>query len=175
MDSNIAAALVGASVTVAATVLTIVYTRRRDPSPPSSVHALSITPVRGVRWTYRVDEQILPELLHAQISVTWTDITVQSKGYMDKSIRERKRRHDWNILARELAEQPNDPLVVLNATKIRLWTCAGVNVRRIASFSGLHAGGPEWRIPGRCWRHKDSHRRNPQVDFTGCTTRSRLL
>jgi hypothetical protein len=36
MDSNIAAALIGAVATVTAAVITIIYTSRRDRSPPSN-------------------------------------------------------------------------------------------------------------------------------------------
>ena len=45
MDSNIAAALIGAGATVVGAVLTIIYNRRRDHRPPSNWDSSSITPV----------------------------------------------------------------------------------------------------------------------------------
>jgi len=47
MDSNIAATLIAASATVAAAVITTVYTMRRDRSLPSTGRTPSIIPDRG--------------------------------------------------------------------------------------------------------------------------------
>jgi hypothetical protein len=44
----------------------------------------------GVRWTYRVHEQILPSLKRAKIPVRWTDVIVQHKGYAAPAVEARK-------------------------------------------------------------------------------------
>jgi glycosyltransferase involved in cell wall biosynthesis len=54
-----------------------------DPSPDGSgggtvVDHIRLFPLReGIRWTYRVHEQILPALRRAKIPVQWTDFTVR--------------------------------------------------------------------------------------------------
>jgi hypothetical protein len=47
MDSKIVTALIGAGATVAAPVITIVYTRRHDRPPPSNRHTSSVAPAVG--------------------------------------------------------------------------------------------------------------------------------
>ncbi len=56
--------------------------------------------IEGVRWTYRMHEQILPALKRAGIPVEWTDITVRHTGYADRALRFRKLDRDCRILPR---------------------------------------------------------------------------
>ena len=56
--------------------------------------------IEGVRWTYRVHEQILPALKRARVPVEWTKITVRHTGYADRELRSRKLRAGFADLAR---------------------------------------------------------------------------
>ena len=52
------------------------------------VDHIRLFPLReGIRWTYRVHEQILPALRRAKIPVRWTDLTVRHTGYTDRALR----------------------------------------------------------------------------------------
>ena len=91
-----------------------------DPSPDGTggdtvVDHIRLFPLReGVRWTYRVHEQILPALKRAGIKVEWTDITIRHTGYVDQALRARKLERDTRILRAELEERPDDPFVLFN-------------------------------------------------------------
>jgi hypothetical protein len=79
------------------------------------VDHIRLFPVRGdIRSTYRVHEQILPELRRANIPVNWTGITVRHTGYTDRALRVRKLDRDIKILREELADRPDDPFVLFN-------------------------------------------------------------
>ena len=60
--------------------------RRQSPDGKKGatvVDHIRLFPIRpGVRWAYRVHEQILPSLKRANIAVRWTDLTVQHTGYL---------------------------------------------------------------------------------------------
>jgi glycosyltransferase involved in cell wall biosynthesis len=69
-------------------------------------------PIRdGIRWVYRVHEQIIPALVEARCPMQWTDIIVRHSGYADPAIHEQKRQRNLILLQRELAERPNDPFI----------------------------------------------------------------
>jgi hypothetical protein len=61
----------------------------------------------GVRWTYRVHEQILPSLKRSKTPVRWTDLIVQHKGYADPGVEARKLDRNIRILCLMLV----DPLL----------------------------------------------------------------
>jgi tetratricopeptide (TPR) repeat protein len=97
-----------------------------DPGPDGSggdtvVDHIRLFPlIEGVRWTYRVHEQILPALKRAGVSVEWTDITVRHTGYSDRALRFRKLDRDCRILREELAERPDDPFTLFNLGSIAI-------------------------------------------------------
>ncbi len=105
-----------------------------DPSPDGTggdtvVDHIRLFPLReGVRWTYRVHEQILPALRRAGIRTVWTDITVRHTGYVDQALRGRKLERDARILHAELEERPDDPFIQFNlgaiAVEHRDWKSA---------------------------------------------------
>ena len=105
-----------------------------DPSPDGTggdtvVDHIRLFPLReGLRWTYRVHEQILPALRRFKIPVHWTDITVRHTGYVDQALRGRKLERDTRILRAELDERPDDPFVLFNLGAIAVerkdWTDA---------------------------------------------------
>ncbi len=76
--------------------------------------------IEGVRWTYRVHEQILPALKRAGLPLQWTDITVRHTGYADRDLRSRKLERDSRILLEELAERPDDPFTLFNLGSIAI-------------------------------------------------------
>jgi glycosyltransferase involved in cell wall biosynthesis len=91
-----------------------------DPGPDGSGGETVVDHVRlfplieGVRWSYRVHEQILPALNRAGIGTEWTDITVRHTGYSDRALRLRKLDRDTRILHEELADRPDDPFTLFN-------------------------------------------------------------
>jgi glycosyltransferase involved in cell wall biosynthesis len=91
-----------------------------DPSPDGTggdtvVDHIRLFPLReGVRWTYRVHEQILPALRRANIPVEWTDLIVRHTGYVDQALRSRKLDRDTRILMQELEARPDDPFTLFN-------------------------------------------------------------
>jgi tetratricopeptide (TPR) repeat protein len=97
-----------------------------DPGPDGAggdtvVDHIRLFPViEGVRWTYRVHEQILPALKRAGVPVQWTDITVRHTGYADRALRSRKLERDSRILCEELAERPDDPFTLFNLGSIAI-------------------------------------------------------
>jgi glycosyltransferase involved in cell wall biosynthesis/predicted O-methyltransferase YrrM len=85
------------------------------------VDHVRLFPVReGVRWTYRVHEQILPALRRDGVAVRWTDAVVRHVGYNDPALRNRKLGRDRAILESELADRPDDPFVLFNLGAIAL-------------------------------------------------------
>jgi glycosyltransferase involved in cell wall biosynthesis len=99
---------------------------RCDPGPDGNggdtvVDHIRLFPViEGVRWTYRVHEQILPALKRAGVPLQWTDITVRHTGYSDRALRLRKLERDCRILREELAERPDDPFTLFNLGSIAI-------------------------------------------------------
>jgi len=97
-----------------------------DPSPDGSggetvVDHVRLFPLReGIRWTYRVHEQILPALKRAGVPVRWTGITVRHTGYVDKALRARKLDRDDKILREQLEDRPDDPFTLFNLGSIAL-------------------------------------------------------
>ncbi len=97
-----------------------------DPGPDGSggdtvVDHIRLFPlIEGVRWTYRVHEQILPALKRAGVPVEWTDITVRHTGYVDRALRFRKLDRDCRILREELVERPDDPFTLFNLGSIAI-------------------------------------------------------
>ncbi len=91
-----------------------------DPEPGGSggetvVDHIRLFPLlKGVRWTYKVHEQILPALNRARVPVEWSDVTVRHTGYSDRALRAKKLERDTRILLGELCERPSDPFVLFN-------------------------------------------------------------
>jgi hypothetical protein len=50
--------------------------------------------------------------------VRWTEVTVRHTGYTDPALREHKLQRDCKILGDELAERPDDQLVLCNLGSI---------------------------------------------------------
>ena len=97
-----------------------------DPGPDGSggdtvVDHIRLFPlIEGVRWTYRVHEQILPALKRAGVPLQWTDITVRHTGYADRALRSKKLERDSRILQEELAERPDDPFTLFNLGSVAI-------------------------------------------------------
>jgi glycosyltransferase involved in cell wall biosynthesis len=91
-----------------------------DPGADGSVGTTVVDHVRlfprrkGIRWSYRVHEQILPALKRANVPVRWTDIVLRHTGYADPALRARKIERDLRILHDELTSRPDDPFVLFN-------------------------------------------------------------
>jgi glycosyltransferase involved in cell wall biosynthesis/predicted Zn-dependent protease len=69
---------------------------------------------RGLRWEYRVHEQILPSIRRLGHEVRWADVVVQHTGYLDPGLRRRKLDRDLRLLHLEDAERPDDPFTLFN-------------------------------------------------------------
>jgi glycosyltransferase involved in cell wall biosynthesis len=68
----------------------------------------------GLRWEYRVHENILPAINRLGGEIVWTDVTIHHYGYLDSGLRDRKRRRDHALLAKNLEESPDDPFIHFN-------------------------------------------------------------
>ena len=68
----------------------------------------------GVRWDYRVHEQILPAVRRLGGGVRWADIVIDHTGYQDPSARQGKLARNLNLLRLDYAERPDDPVTRFN-------------------------------------------------------------
>ena len=68
----------------------------------------------GLRWRYRVHEQILGSLRELGADVRWSDVVIQHTGYQDPALRQRKLQRDLRLLTLEQAENGADPFVLFN-------------------------------------------------------------
>ena len=83
--------------------------------PDTAVHHLRLFPrLPGVRWDYRVHEQILPALRKAGVPVKWSDVSVRHVGYADPDARKRKLDRDLRLLTLDRAARPSDPFILFN-------------------------------------------------------------
>jgi GT2 family glycosyltransferase/tetratricopeptide (TPR) repeat protein len=74
--------------------------------------------VHGMRWKYRVHEQILGAIRTHGGMIRWTDIVVNHVGYIDKDVRLKKLERDMKLLLLENAEDPDEPFVLFNLGSI---------------------------------------------------------
>jgi GT2 family glycosyltransferase/Flp pilus assembly protein TadD len=72
----------------------------------------------GLRWQFRVHEQILPGLRERGVEILFTDIVIQHTGYQDPALRRRKLERDLRLLDLERAEQPDHPFTLFNLAQI---------------------------------------------------------
>ena len=90
--------------------------------------------IEGVRWTYKVHEQILPSLRRAGIPVQWTDITVRHTGYVDRDLRRGSSIAISGFCSASSARRPNDPFILFNlgmiAVERKEWSDALNYVKR---------------------------------------------
>ncbi len=68
----------------------------------------------GVRWDYRVHEQILPAVKRIGGGVRWTDIVVDHTGYQDPSLRQGKLERNLRLLELDAKERPQDAFTLFN-------------------------------------------------------------
>jgi tetratricopeptide (TPR) repeat protein len=68
----------------------------------------------GLRWDYRVHEQILPALRRAGQQLRFTDIALEHTGYVDAALRRRKLERNLRLLHLERNERPDDPFTLFN-------------------------------------------------------------
>jgi glycosyltransferase involved in cell wall biosynthesis/predicted Zn-dependent protease len=72
----------------------------------------------GVRWEFRVHEQILPALNEQGAQHCWTDIVIHHTGYQDPALRRRKLDRDRALLELELRDRPDHPYALFNLGSI---------------------------------------------------------
>jgi predicted O-linked N-acetylglucosamine transferase (SPINDLY family)/GT2 family glycosyltransferase len=68
----------------------------------------------GVRWEFRVHEQILPAVRRAGGQVRWADVVIRHAGYQDPALRRRKLDRDLRLLRLEDQEHPGQPFTLFN-------------------------------------------------------------
>jgi GT2 family glycosyltransferase/tetratricopeptide (TPR) repeat protein len=68
----------------------------------------------GIRWKYRVHEQVLPAVRSLGGSVASTAIVIEHTGYVDRALRHKKQERDIRILELDRAEHPDDPFILFN-------------------------------------------------------------
>jgi GT2 family glycosyltransferase/Flp pilus assembly protein TadD len=67
-----------------------------------------------IRWRYRVHEQIQPAVRRLGGTPRFVEVVVQHTGYLDLSLRQRKRERDLRLLQLDHAEHPDDPFILFN-------------------------------------------------------------
>lgn len=72
----------------------------------------------GMRWCYRVHEQILPAVREHGGEVRWSEVVIHHTGYQDAATRGRKLERDLRLLELEDAENPGDPFTLFNLGSI---------------------------------------------------------
>jgi tetratricopeptide (TPR) repeat protein len=68
----------------------------------------------GIRWVYRVHEQIAPSLQRLGGEVRRTDVTIHHAGYHDPVAHRQKLERNLALIERDRREQPDDPFVLFN-------------------------------------------------------------
>jgi tetratricopeptide (TPR) repeat protein/SAM-dependent methyltransferase len=94
--------------------------KQRSVSEPASGEASLFAQVRlfrndpRIRWQYRVHEQILPALEQLGCPIHFTDVVIEHAGYEEPALYRRKQERNLQLLQRQDAEHPNDPLTLFN-------------------------------------------------------------
>jgi len=68
----------------------------------------------GLRWQYRIHEQIHPCLESLHYTIYRADVNIFHVGYQDPAVVERKHERNLRILQRERADRPDDAFVLFN-------------------------------------------------------------
>jgi glycosyltransferase involved in cell wall biosynthesis/SAM-dependent methyltransferase len=68
----------------------------------------------GIRWEYRVHEQIGPSIERQGGEVLDSDVFIEHSGYADPGLFQRKAERNLRLLEREVAERPDDAFPWLN-------------------------------------------------------------
>jgi len=68
----------------------------------------------GLRWKYRVHEQILGSIRRLGGQVVWTDVAVQHVGYQDAVTHKGKGERNLRLLLLDNQECPDDPFILFN-------------------------------------------------------------
>ena len=91
-----------------------------SPPNPQADSALVVDHVRlfrrhpGVKWRYRIHEQILPSLQETGVQKVVTDIVIHHLGYQEPKLRTEKLQRNIRLLKLEHAEQPEEPFTLFN-------------------------------------------------------------
>jgi glycosyltransferase involved in cell wall biosynthesis/Tfp pilus assembly protein PilF len=68
----------------------------------------------GIRWRYRVHEQILPAIRETNGVVYPSDVVIDHVGYQDAAAQGPKNERNLRLLRLDLAEHPDDPFILFN-------------------------------------------------------------
>lgn len=68
----------------------------------------------GVRWRYRVHEQILPAVAERGGDTRWTQVVIDHTGYQDEAFRKRKLERNLRLMLIEHEEEPGDSFTLFN-------------------------------------------------------------
>jgi GT2 family glycosyltransferase/tetratricopeptide (TPR) repeat protein len=74
----------------------------------------------GLRWRYRVHEQILLPLRKLGVPARASNVVIRHTGYQDPALRARKLQRDLRLLRLDAAEHPDDPYVLFNLGWVHL-------------------------------------------------------
>jgi tetratricopeptide (TPR) repeat protein len=72
----------------------------------------------GIRWRYRVHEQILPSLEEHHYFIHRAEVEIQHLGYQDDAAQARKLDRNLRLLELEDREHPNDAFVLFNLGQV---------------------------------------------------------
>ncbi|MCS6850305.1 MAG: glycosyltransferase, partial [Gemmataceae bacterium] len=82
-------------------------------------HARLFRNLPGLRWEYRVHEQIMPSLARLGAQAKPCDVVIRHAGYEDAQHSWHKLERNLRLLLLEHAERPDDPVTLFNLG----WTC----------------------------------------------------
>lgn len=79
-------------------------------NPSEKLYQLRCVPRRkGVRFRYRIHEELITSALAEGLTLLKTDITIEHHGYHDRTLLEEKVRRNLHLLEKERAEGRDDP------------------------------------------------------------------
>ncbi|HZU35715.1 MAG TPA: glycosyltransferase, partial [Gemmataceae bacterium] len=90
------------------------------PPDPETGNATVVDHVRlfpnhpGVRWEFRVHEQVLPSLRRLGAIIRWSDVVIHHTGYLDPALQAGKRERNLRLLRLEEKDNPDHPFTLFN-------------------------------------------------------------
>jgi tetratricopeptide (TPR) repeat protein len=85
-----------------------------DGTPAAVDHVRLFPNHPGIRWEYRIHEQILLSIRRLGGKVYWTDVAINHHGYQDPALCRRKLERNLELLRQEHAARSDDPFVLFN-------------------------------------------------------------
>jgi tetratricopeptide (TPR) repeat protein len=83
-----------------------------------------------VRWQFRCHEQIIPAIEQNGGVLHHTDLVIEHTGYIDPGLRRRKDERNLRLLKLDLADHPDDPVILFHLG----WACLDVDAPAAVAY-----------------------------------------